>query len=478
MSERNDARMTRRRLLKLAGLGGAGVLLAACQPEVVEKVVKETVVVEKEAEKEVVEVEKEVTRVVEKEVEKAPEEGPTLTLWAPKHFIEPANLYYADSARLTAMENNFQVEVQFFPWGEYTQKQLAAIEAGTLPDVLHGSDVPQYHAMGILRDVSDTFEEIGQTGGGFFETMKSNVTINDKQWAVPFHQEPQYMYYRTDIFGEAGYELPFDDVTGDWLEAVQAVTKPADRVWGFGNPFTDCPDGNNFIWQWVFAFGGSVQDEEGNVVINSPETLEAITFYCDLLTEYEVMPPGVTGWDDTGNNKAYLSGQCASVYNSGSIINAMRDSDPGWFEDTAVAPIPGPVMPVCMGGTNNISIPTSSEHPDLAAELIKGVLSPERYPHNLEAAGSMFFPVLRDYRDLDFFVADRINAMVLDFLEHVHFMHEPGDPTPWLGEIGDKWLWSEMTSRIAVEDWDPQEALDDFEAQVIEIKEKYEEQQA
>jgi len=70
-----------------------------------------------------------------------------------------------------------------------------------------------------------------------------------------------------------------------------------------------------------------------------------------------------------------------------------------------------------------------------------------------------------------------INAMILGFLEHVHFMHEPGNPTPWLGEIGDKWLWSEMTSRIAVEGWDPQEALDDFEAQVIEIKEKYEEQQ-
>jgi multiple sugar transport system substrate-binding protein len=477
--------MTRRKLLKLAGLGGAGVLLAACQPEVVEKVVtkevekvvKETVVVKEE-----VKVEEEVTRVVEKEVEKmvqvTPTPGPTLTLWAPKHFVEPANLYYRDSALLTAAANNFTVEVQFFPWGEYAQKQLAAIEAGTLPDVLHGSDIPQYHAMGILRDISDTFEEIAQTGGGFFETMKKNVTIDDKQWGVPFHQEPQYMYYRSDIFGEAGYEPPFDNLEEDWLEAMQAVTDPASRIWGFGNTFSDAPDGNNFIWQMVLAFGGSVQDEEGNVAINSPEALEAITFYVDLLTEHEVMPPGVTGWDDTGNNKAYLSGQCACVYNSGSVIRAMRDSDPGWFEDTVVAPIPGPAMPVCMGGTNTISIPASSEYPELGAELIKGVLSPERYPGNLEAAGSMFFPVMRDYRDLDFFVADRINAMILGFLEHVHFMYEPGDPTPWLGEIGDKWLWSEMTSRIAVEGWDPQEALDDFEAQVIEIKEKYEEQQA
>ena len=67
MSTKN---ISRRGLLKAMGLGMAGVVLAACQPKVVEKVVtkevekvvKETVMVKEE-----VEVEKEVTRVVEKE---------------------------------------------------------------------------------------------------------------------------------------------------------------------------------------------------------------------------------------------------------------------------------------------------------------------------------------------------------------------------------------------------------------------------
>jgi peptide/nickel transport system substrate-binding protein len=66
---------TRRDFLRLTGLTAAGVAVAACvrEPEVVEKIVKETVVVEKEVEKEVTtvvekEVEKEVTVVVEKEV--------------------------------------------------------------------------------------------------------------------------------------------------------------------------------------------------------------------------------------------------------------------------------------------------------------------------------------------------------------------------------------------------------------------------
>jgi len=74
-------RFNRRDFLAVTGLASVGAMLAACQPKVVEKIVKETVVVEKEkvVEKEVketvvvekkVEVAKEVTKVVEKVVEK------------------------------------------------------------------------------------------------------------------------------------------------------------------------------------------------------------------------------------------------------------------------------------------------------------------------------------------------------------------------------------------------------------------------
>jgi hypothetical protein len=59
---------SRREFVRLTALTTAGVALAACarEPEVVEKIVQETVVVEKE-------VEKQVTVIVEKEAEVAPD---------------------------------------------------------------------------------------------------------------------------------------------------------------------------------------------------------------------------------------------------------------------------------------------------------------------------------------------------------------------------------------------------------------------
>ena len=32
-----------------------------------------------------------------------------------------------------------------------------------------------------------------------------------------------------------------------------------------------------------------MQDKQGNVTVNSPETLDALTFYCDLYTKYKVI---------------------------------------------------------------------------------------------------------------------------------------------------------------------------------------------
>jgi len=467
-------KLTRREFLRIAGIGLASIISAACAPtapQIVE--VEKPVVVKEEVVKEVP-VEKVVEKEVVKQVVVTPTPGPKLTLWAPKHFLPAQNDFFTDSALLTAARNNFEVEVQLFPWGEYRQKQNTAIEAGTLPDVCLGVDVAGYHAMGILLDVSDLFEEIGETGGGWYEANVTNVTIEGKQYGIPFHNEPQFIYYRSDIFAEAGYDVPVKDLD-EFVEVAKAVTDPAKKIWGFGNTFSNVPDGNNAFTMFMWAFGGAVQDEAGNVVVNSPETLEALRFYCDLHTQHKVMPPGVTGWDDTGNNKAYLSGQCAMILNTGSVIYAMRGDDPGWLENTVLGPLPaGPAGPKTFNGGSTAGIFNSTKYPEVAGELIKGVLSPDRYPGNLAAAGAMFFPVLKDYANDPFFTEDQWNKQITACLPHVQYLHDPGDPQPWLGEIGGKWLWSEMTSRVAVEGWECQKALDDFEKKVIEIKEKYE----
>ena len=445
-----SSKLSRRHFLRMSGVVSAGVVLAACAPTAVPATTGEAGA--------------------------APAAEPaSLVFWAPQHFIEEQNVYFAESATMAAEANSFEVEVQQFPWGDYQQKQNAATEAGTLPDVLLGIRVSQQYAQGILTDVSDGFAESGSSGGGWYEPDIREVTVGGKQVGVPFHNEPQFFYYRQDILEPAGFTAPLTTLD-EFVAAAQAVTDPANRIWGFGNTFGMVPDGNNFNALLIYSFGGSLQDAEGNIVINSPETAAALQFSSDLLNKYNVMPSGVTGWDDTGNNQAFLSGQLAMCYNSGSILNNMRETDPGWLNSTVVGVLPGggeKGTPKTYMGGSAAGVMASSKHPDLAKLLIKGTMSPERYPGNLEVASGMFYPTLQAYEGLAIYTEDQWNKQALATLPYAFTMFEPGDPTAWIDEVGAKFLFAEMTARIAVEGWKVEDAIADFERQAQEIKERY-----
>ena len=472
-------KMNRRKFLALAGsVAGAGVL-AACAtptPQVIEKVVTQVVEKEKIVEKKVEVIQtKEVVKEVQKEVVKqvTPTPGPKLLVWGPKHFIQVQNDYWTDSILLTAALNGFSADVQLFPWGEYNQKQLAAIEAKNTPDLCLGVDAVRYNAMGVLQEVGDVFKEVSDSGGGFYQDRIDNCVFGGKIWAVPFHTEPQIMYYRSDILKEQGLDKP-PMTTAEFLTFAQKATKPDQKIWGWGNTFGNVPDGNNAFYPFMHSFGGKMQDKQGNITVNSPETLAALTFYCDLYTKYKVEPAGATGWDDTGNNKAWLSGQVASIFNSGSIVNTMKTTDSALYAKTMYGPIPGEKGgPATFAGGNYYGIFIFNKPVEQAKKLIKGSLSKARYPGNLNAANPMFFPVLKDYADLPLYKDDPVMQQIAALLPYSKPIFHEGEPQAWISDMGAQNRISEMTSRVVVDGWTPQKALEDFAKQCEASKAKF-----
>lgn len=464
-------KLSRRRFLKGATLAAAGVLVAACQPQVVEKIVPGTPQI---VEKIVPGTPQVVEKVVKETIVVAPTPGPKMTLWAPRHFIQAQNDFFTASAQLAAARNDFEVEVQLFPWGEFNAKQMAAIEAGTVPDVIVGIDAARYTAMGVLEDVDALFHEIGATGGGWYPANEANVTVGGKAVGIPFHNEPQFMYYRSDVFTEAGFTVPPQNLD-EFTEAAVAVTDPAANVFGFGNTFADAPDGNNFFYTVLWAFGGTVQNEQGEIVFNSQESIDALTWYTDLFLKYEVMPEAVVAWDDTGNNRSWLAGQCMSIYNTGSVLYAMRQDDPGFLEHSVFGPLPaGPAGPKILLGGSTVGIMKGTVSHEQSAELIRGILSPERYPGNLRSAGGMFWPVLQAYANDPFFMEDPFNQQIIVTLPYAQYAHQPGPLAPWIGEIVLTWAWSRMAASVALHGVSPAEAVATTEKELQEMKAKYE----
>ena len=62
-------------------------------------------------------------------------------------------------------------------------------------------------------------------------------------------------------------------------------------------------------------------DKENNVIIDSPETVEALEYAKEL---YETFIPGTLSWLDPSNNKAFLAGELGLTQNGISIYYAAK----------------------------------------------------------------------------------------------------------------------------------------------------------
>jgi len=67
----------------------------------------------------------------------------------------------------------------------------------------------------------------------------------------------------------------------------------------------------------LYSFGAGEQDAEGNLAIDSKQTLEAVKFVKALYQD--TMSPEVLSWDASSNNRAMLAGKASLVLNAVSV---------------------------------------------------------------------------------------------------------------------------------------------------------------
>ena len=92
----------------------------------------------------------------------------------------------------------------------------------------------------------------------------------------------------------------------------------------------------------MYSFGSSVQDEDGNLVLNSKQTLEAIKFVKALFQE--AMTPEVLAWEPSSNNRFMLSGKGSLALNAISITRTGENKkiavvDNIWLARAAKGPV-------------------------------------------------------------------------------------------------------------------------------------------
>ncbi|WP_019142557.1 ABC transporter substrate-binding protein [Noviherbaspirillum massiliense] len=124
---------------------------------------------------------------------------------------------------------------------------------------------------------------------------------------------PDPINYRKDLWDEIGAKAP--DTWEDVLNAGRQIKQKRNIPVGIG--LSSELDTAMAMRTILFAFGGSVQNEDGEVVLNSKSTVEAVKFVKTLYQE--TMTPEVMAWDASSNNRAMLAGKISLCLNAISV---------------------------------------------------------------------------------------------------------------------------------------------------------------
>lgn len=248
--------------------------------------------------------------------------GETITFWSTEFQPERIERQQAIIDRFTEA-TGVTVIPAYMDENQMDQLMTINVAAGTAPDVvLHPLQLTAKWVNDGLLDPAYATQVIEGLGVDTFNQGALNlVTTPDGQYgAIPSDGWGQLLVYRADLFEAAGLEPPtsYENI----MAAAEALHDPDNGFYGFLGASSPS---EVYTWQ-VFeqialANGASFIDAEGNITFNSPEMIEAIGFYAELMQNYG--PPIGSDFYWLQTRAEYFAGNGAMTIWSPFILDEM-----------------------------------------------------------------------------------------------------------------------------------------------------------
>lgn len=292
-------------------------------------------------------------------------------------FLEPL---VPEFEELTGIE----VTLESFPEDQFRQRRLLEVSSGadTLDGymIMPGQVGAQYLGADWLRYLDDFIDDPSLTHpeldvDDFFAGAMSTFENEEGVFGLPLQIESSLLFYRSDLFEEAGLEGP-----PETLEELRsyAETLHSDEVAGFAMRGQGAAATSQVV-NLLYSFGGQWLNDDGTSALASDESVEALEFYADLLRNYGPPGPANLHWPEV--TSLYAQGQVAMIYDANVFRSIMEDPEQAIDvvrENTEYAPLPeGPAGSVPAVLVWGMSVNHASENPEAAWYFIQWALSKE-----------------------------------------------------------------------------------------------------
>ena len=265
-------------------------------------------------------------------------------------------------------ENNIKVKLIHIPQN-YFQKLHLLFASKQAPDVIFINNyyLPLYQKANLLLDLTPYFEsEI--TNNTYFENSIKSLSINGDLYALPRDISNMVIYYNKDVFKKCKVKQPDENWTyNEFLNISKKLT--SNSHWALGY------EENPLFWEPIlWSYGGELFNKQKAFNLNKKESLDALKFYIELGTKYNVMP---SKRDSTNQTMAQMFlNQKIVMHISGRWLVPKYREEANF--DWDILPLPnGPKGSISGSDTSGWAISKQTKKIELALKFIKYLDSKE-----------------------------------------------------------------------------------------------------
>ena len=402
----------------------------------------------------------------------------TLKILQWKHFVPGYDKWFNDTyVKEWGAKNNTKVIVDNIGLAELNSHVAAEVSAQKGHDLCMFLCHHRCYEDQVI-DHREIYEECERKYGKVIDlAIKSTYNPKTKKfYGFSDSYVPDPINYRKDLWDAVG-TVP--DTWEDIRHGGRKIKLLHDKPVGIG--LASEIDTNMAMRAIMYSFGSSEQDAEGNPTLKSKETLEAIKFVKALYEE--TMTDEVFTWDASSNNRFMLAGQGSLALNAISITRTGENqklpvADNIWLAKAAKGPVrrigPEHVMDVYVIWKFAENIDGAKQFlVDYIGNFRQGFLASEFYnfPCFPQTVPDLRTLIAKDDKAKP---PDKYKVLedVLDWVTNVGY---PGYANAAIDEIFNTWVISTMFAQAATGKLTPEEALNQADAEVKRIFQKWRE---
>ncbi len=225
---------------------------------------------------------------------------------------------------------------------------------------------------------------------GIVPEIYSSFAYSKRLWAVPFHADFQLLYINRYILKKGGYSEP-PKTLKELVSMSEAIKKrglllfPIFDSWNKQEALV-C----EFTWL-TGAFGGKLNRDNGRIVVDSPQSIKALTYMLSLLDKDLINPYSLQA-DEMFASEVFLSEDCAFTTNWTFLLEQARKTGlpvkDHW--EAALIPVSGEFMgkngsvTSSISGFEGLGVMANSEKKEAAWSFIDFLSSPEFQQEHLD----------------------------------------------------------------------------------------------